>query len=196
MSDKPSEIKLPEYQSFSNDLKAAMLAVTPAEVQGLLLGMLSGGLDVEDKSWQPLLFDYTNDGLAWPIAVQKKTEQLLRFSQQELIDTDMALTLLLPDGEGKEGLFERSDAVAELVNHIISGIGLIGLDLRKLTTEGKEAISDLEEIAKLGIDEDDDLPEQALLLEQVIEHIKVCVLTLHADHGFVAKPNAKAPTVH
>ncbi|MGX9418507.1 UPF0149 family protein [Vibrio sp. WJH972] len=196
MSDKPSEIKLPEYQSFSNDLKAAMLAVTPAEVQGLLLGMLSGGLDVEDKSWQPLLFDYTNDGLAWPIAVQKKTEQLLRFSQQELIDTDMALTLLLPDGEGKEGLFERSDAVAELVNHIISGIGLIGLDLRKLTTEGKEAIGDLEEIAKLGIDEDDDLPEQALLLEQVIEHIKVCVLTLHADHGFVAKPNAKAPTVH
>lgn len=196
MSNKISEIQLPEYLPFTNDLKAAMLAITPAEVQGLLLGMLCGGLNVDDKSWQPLLSDYSNDGLAWPISVQTKAEHVLRHSHQQLIDTDMALTLLLPDDEGKEGLFDRSDAVAELVNHFISGLGLIALDFRKLTKEGKEALADLEEIAKLGIDEDDDLPEQALLLEQVIEHVKVCILTLHADHGFISKPDDKAPTVH
>jgi uncharacterized protein YgfB (UPF0149 family) len=196
MSDKPSEIQLPEYTSLSHDLKAAMLAVTPAELHGLLLGMLCGGLNVDDKSWQPLLFDYSNDGLAWPIAVQAKAEQLLHFSQQKLNDIEMALALLLPDREGKDGLFERSDAVAELVNHFISGLGLIALDFRTLSSEGKEALADLEEIAKLGIDEDDDLREQALLLEQVIEHVKACVLILHADHGFVAKPEDKAPTVH
>lgn len=196
MSDKSIELQLPEYLPFSHDLKAAMLAVTPAEVHGLLLGMLCGGLNINDNSWQPLLHDYSNDGLAWPIAVQAKAAQLLAFSQQELNGDDMALHLMLPDRDGKDGLFERSDAVAELVNHFISGLGLIALDLRQLTAEGKEALTDLEEIAKLGIDEDDDLGEQALLLEQVIEHVKACVLTLHADHGFVAKPEDKAPTLH
>lgn len=190
-----SEKQLPEYISFANDLKGAMLAVTPAEVQGLALGMLAGGLNVADKSWQPLLFDYTNDGMAWPIALIAKTEQLIAFSQQQLSSASLSLSLLLPEQDGFDGLFERADAVAELVNHFISGLGLIALDVRKLSSDGKEAIADLEEIAKLGLDENDDLQEQALLLEQVIEHVKACILTLHAEHGLKVD-DADKPTMH
>ena len=48
---------------------------------------------------------------------------------------------------------------------------------------------------KLGIDEDDDMQEQAILFEQVIEHVKACVLTIHAEFG--QKPvQEKAPTIH
>ena len=50
----------------------------------------------------------------------------------------------------------------------------------------KEALADLEEISKLGIDEDDDFSKQAILLEQVISMSKLVLLTIHADLG--AKP--------
>ncbi len=191
-----SEKQLPEYIPFANDLKAASLAVTPAEVQGLVLGMLAGGLNVNDKSWQPLLFDYTNDGMGWPVAVLTKTEQLIAFAQQEMSNVSMSLSLLLPEGEGESDLFDRADALAELVNHFISGLGLIALDVRRLSSDAKESLTDLEEIARLGLDEDDDLQEQALLLEQVIEHVKVCILTLHAECGFKGNAAESKPTVH
>ena len=68
-------------------------------------------------------------------------------------------------------------------------------ELKKASTDVKEALADLEEIAKLGIDEDDDMQEQAQLLEQVIEHVKACALTIHAEFG--QKPvEQKAPTIH
>ena len=45
-----SEITLPEYQSIAAELKSASLAVTPAELHGLLVGMLSGGLAINDQT--------------------------------------------------------------------------------------------------------------------------------------------------
>ncbi len=45
-----------------------------------------------------------------------------------------------------------------------SGLGLVGAQLNKASEGTKEALADLEEMAKLGIDEDD-LEEQAQLLE-------------------------------
>ncbi len=62
-----SEITLPEYQSIAAELKSASLAVTPAELHGLLVGMLSGGLAINDQTWQPILFDYTNEGMGCTI---------------------------------------------------------------------------------------------------------------------------------
>lgn len=60
-----SEVNYPAFPQLVNELKTAQLAVSPAELHGLLTGMISGGLAINDNSWQPLLFDYTNDGLGW-----------------------------------------------------------------------------------------------------------------------------------
>ncbi|WP_210444855.1 UPF0149 family protein, partial [Vibrio crassostreae] len=49
-----SETTLPDYLTVATELQSASLAVTPAEMHGLLTGMLSGGLNLADKSWQPL----------------------------------------------------------------------------------------------------------------------------------------------
>ncbi len=108
----------------------------------------------------------------------------------------MELSLLLPDEAGEEGLFALADGVSDFVNHFISGMGLAGIAIDKASDDAKEALADLEEIAKLGIDEDDDLGEQALLLEQVIEHVKACVLTIHAEFGARPESNENKPTIH
>ncbi|WP_045371791.1 YecA/YgfB family protein [Vibrio campbellii] len=191
-----SEITLPEYQSIAAELKSASLAVTPAELHGLLVGMLSGGLAINDQTWQPILFDYTNEGMGWPSSALGLAQSVFQVTVNELTGTSMELSLLLPDEVGEEGLFALADGLSDFVNHFISGMGLAGIAIDKASDDAKEALTDLEEIAKLGIDEDDDLGEQALLLEQVIEHVKACVLTIHAEFGARPESNENKPTIH
>ncbi|WP_322803136.1 YecA family protein [Vibrio alfacsensis] len=191
-----SEITLPEYQTIAAELKSASLAVTPAELHGLLVGMLSGGLAINDQTWQPILFDYTNEGMGWPATALACADSVFKVTVRELTGTSMELEFLLPDEPGEEGLFALADSLSEFVNHFISGLGLAGIALNKASDDAKEALADLEEIAKLGIDEDDDFGEQAQLLEQVIEHVKVCVLTIHAEFGARPESSDSQTTIH
>ncbi len=190
-----SESQLPDYLTLASELQSAGIAVTPSELHGLLTGMLSGGLNLTDKSWQPMVFDYTNDGMGWPMQVLKLAEKTLDATIGELTGSGMEISMLLPDEEASASLFDMADGLADWVNHFISGLGLVNAELKKASAETKEALADLEEISKLGIDEEDDMEEQAQLLEQVIEHVKACVLTIHAEFGRKPAEN-KAPTIH
>lgn len=192
MSDK----KLPDYLTFASELQSAGLAVNPAELHGLLVGMLSGGLNLTDKSWQPLIFDYVSEGMGWPTKALQLAEASLDAAIAELTGSGMEIEILLPDEEASASLFDIADGVADWVNHYISGLGLVGAELKKASNDVKEALADLEEIAKLGIDEDDDLEEQAQLLEQVIEHVKACALTIHSEFGQRKPEPQQAPTIH
>jgi len=191
-----SKKQLPEYLNFASELQYAGLAVNPSELHGLLTGMLSGGMNFSDKSWQPLVFDYVSEGMAWPSNVLSITQVVLDKTSDDLTQTSLELALLLPDEEAGATLFDVADGLADWVNHFISGLGLIGASLTKASKDTKEALADLEEIAKLGIDEDDDMQEQGDLLEQVIEHAKACVLIIHAEFGQKIMPSPPSPTIH
>ncbi|MCY9844970.1 YecA family protein [Vibrio caribbeanicus] len=191
-----SKKQLPEYLNFASELQFAGLAVNPSELHGLLTGMLSGGMNFSDKSWQPLVFDYVSEGMAWPSNVLSITQVMLDKTSDDLTQTSLELALFLPDEEAGATLFDVADGLADWVNHFISGLGLIGASLTKASKDTKEALADLEEIAKLGIDEDDDMQEQGDLLEQVIEHAKACVLIIHAEFGQKIMPSPPSPTIH
>ena len=191
-----SNITLPDYLTFASEMQSAGLAVNPSELHGLLTGMLSGGLSLTDKSWQPLIFDYTSEGMGWPTKSLALAQQTLEATTKELTGTEMELSLLLPDEEASASLFDIAEGVADWINHFISGLGLVNANLKQASVQAKEALADLEEMAKLGIDEEDDLQEQAILLEQVIEHIKVCVLTIHAEFGQKPALAESSPTIH
>lgn len=189
-----SEKIVPDYSVVAVELKSAGLSVRPAEIQGLLIGMISGGLSITDKSWQALIFDYTNDGMGWPDKALRVGTEIFKAAVTELTGSEIELSMLLADDN--EPLQEQADSLSEWVNHFISGLGLAGLTLKDAPKDVKEALGDLEEISKLGIDEDDDMQEQADLLEQVIEHVKACVLTVHAEYGLKVSSEKSAPTIH
>ncbi|MCF8779775.1 YecA family protein [Vibrio sp. IRLE0018] len=190
-----SKNQLPSYQVVADEMKMATLAVTPAELHGLLAGMISGGLSQQGQSWQPMLFDYTNDGMGWPSAALEQAQVLFNVTSAQLTSDEMVLNLLLPNFEGEEAIFALADALSDWVNHYISGLGLAGAALNNASEEAKEALADLEEMARLGVDEDDDLQEQAELLEHVIEHVKACALLIHAEFG-AKTSSSETPTIH
>lgn len=188
-----SEIKMPKFLAVELALQDSKLAVTPSELHGLLTGMISGGLSLDDQTWKPLIYDYTNDGMGWPDSAIQVGTQAFQSTIEELTSEKIALSLLIPDE--KETLMNRADGLSEWVNHFISGLGLVGLKMDNASDSLKEALLDLEEIARLGIDEDDDLEEQEALFEQVMEHVRICVLTIHAELGQKVHNDA-SKTVH
>lgn len=175
-----SQLSLPNYASVMSELNTAGIAVTPAEMHGLLVGMLSGGLSLEGDGWQPLMFDYTNDGMGWPMTCLAIAEQTLKVTKKEFSEDTFELSMLLPDDSDLQAY---AQAIGQWVSHFVSGLGLIDAQINKSSDESKEALQDLLEIARLEIDPDGDLKEQAMLLEQILEHVKVCVLTIHTDLG-------------
>lgn len=169
---------LPEYIAVESILQENHIAMTPAELHGLLTGFIAGQLP--EENWLRTLYDYTSDGEVWDDAAKSITQEIYEITRSEIDGEgiDLRLTLLQPDDAP---LMDRAEALADWVSLFISGIGLSGIEINKAPDSVKEIMNDLHEITQLGIDDEDDIEEQAALFEQVIEHVKVCVLTCFVE---------------
>ncbi|VEI46892.1 yecA family protein [Actinobacillus equuli] len=75
---------------------------------------------------------------------------------------------------------------------ILLGLGLAQPKLSRETDEIGEALDDLEEISKLGYNEDDDNNELLEAGEEVVEYLRVLTLFLHSHFAL----NVKQPKNH
>lgn len=214
-----SEVKLPAYDTVDAALKEQGLAVTPSELHGLLSGMICGGMAVDDESWVGPVSDYANEGTpltdgakavvrtvfdAVSAELGELAKALFTSTAAELADYEFNVSLLLPAEDAE--LMLRAEALSEWTTNFISGLGLMGMDKAKLSPEVTEAVSVLEEISQLGIDEDEDMAEQAQLFDNVVAYVPECVLTclveLSQRPGAVEEPAipgiepGEKPTLH
>ena len=184
-----SEVQLPAYETLESDLKAQGLAVTPSELHGLLSGMICGGLAVDGEQWLAPICDYANQGEALTDGAKRViravfnatsaelnqvTQTLFTSTAAELADVEFHVSMLLPAEDAE--LMLRAESLSEWVTNFISGLGLMGMDKQKLSDDVTEAVSALEEIAQLGIDEDESMDEQAMLFDNVVAYVPECVL--------------------
>ncbi|MGR5065815.1 UPF0149 family protein [Photobacterium sp. DNB22_13_2] len=185
-----SDPKLPAYETLEPMLKEQGLAVTPSELHGLICGMICGGMAVDGEQWLAPVCDYANQGDAMTDGAKTVvrsvfdaaarelgglTQTLFTSTAAELADVDFTVELLLP-GEDAE-LMLRAEALSEWVTNFISGLGLMGMNKQQLSDDVTEAVAALEEIAQLGVDEDEDMQEQAMLFDNVVAYVPECVLT-------------------
>lgn len=169
---------LPEYIAVEASLQDSNIAMTPAELHGLLTGFIVGQLPVTD--WLNALYDFTKDGIEWDEAAKSIAQEMYEITRAEIDGEgiDIRLTLLQPE---EAPLMDRAETLADWVSLFISGLGLSGIALDKAPQSVKEVMNDLSEITQLGIDEEGDMQEQESLFEQVVEHVKVCVLTCFVE---------------
>ncbi|MGF1760155.1 UPF0149 family protein [Photobacterium sagamiensis] len=214
-----SEVKVPAYDAVDAALKDHGLAASPSELHGLLSGMICGGLAVDDESWVGPVSDYANEGEpltdgakaavrtvfdAASTELGELATILFTSTAAELANYEFNISLLLPAEEAE--LMLRAEALREWTTNFISGLGLMGLEKSKLSPEVTEAVSVLEEISQLGIDEDEDMVEQVQLFDNVVAYVPECVLTclveLSQRPGAVEEPNipgigqGEKPTQH
>lgn len=170
---------------FKQLIQQLQINYTPAELHGFLSGLIAGG--IQDDSWKTLTYQFTNDGHAFS---QTELTALSQFYQQLGESFDEANTLYSLWLPNEENGFLLADNIAEWTSHFLLGLGLAQPKLQQETGEVKEAIEDLDEIAKLGYEEDDNNQELLDAGEEVIEYLRIITLFLHSHF---AKPSAKTP---
>ncbi|CRL46285.1 hypothetical protein SGGMMB4_04771 [Sodalis glossinidius str. 'morsitans'] len=190
----------PDYENLNRLLAAQAVALTAAEMHGLLSGILCGGK--QNDGWQFLVHKLTNDGLAFTQTLAGPLRELHQATATALADASFQFQLLLPaDDDGGAALFARVDALAGWVNHFLLGLGVVVVQLDKVQGDVREAIDDLRNIGQLGYDEDEDREELAQSLEEVIEYVRMAAILCHNDLNPPrpdddAAPAPAAPVLH
>ncbi|OSN10123.1 hypothetical protein AU512_10200 [Lonsdalea iberica] len=188
--------KLPGYEATEQLLQQHQVALTTAEMHGLISGILCGGN--HDDSWKTLVSELTNDGLSFPQALAQPLLEIYQITRNTLEDEGFMFQLYLPDDtQDNVTVFQRADGLAGWVNHFLLGLGMVQPRLEKTQGELKEAIDDLRNIAQLGYDEDEDQDQLAQSLEEVVEYVRVAAIMCHNEftHPVVTAPEQK-PTLH
>jgi len=185
----------PDYNALASALSQQGVGMTPAEMHGLLSGILCGGN--QDASWKTLVHDLTNEGMAFSQGLALPLQALHDSTASTLEEEGYLFQLMLPDEEDIT-VFDRADALAGWVNHFLLGLGVTQPKLEKVTGETGEAIDDLRTIAQLGYDEDEDQEELEQSLEEVIEYVRVAALLCHDTftRPQPTAPEVKKPTLH
>ncbi|MBP2168164.1 yecA family protein [Erwinia toletana] len=186
---------MPGYNTLASALTLQGVGMTPAEMHGLISGIICGGPG--DRNWQTLVHELTNEGLAFSQALSQPLQQLHQGISEMLEDDGFLFQLYLPD-EDDITVFDRADALAGWVNHFLLGLGVTQPKLDKVKGETGEAIDDLRTISQLGYDEDEDQEELENSLEEIIEYVRVAALLCH-DTFTRQQPTAveiKKPTLH
>ncbi len=186
---------MPGYAKVTQLLNQQNVGLTPAEMHGLISGILCGGNT--DSSWQPLVHDLTNEGLAFSQDLAQALREMHSATSDALEDDGFMFQLYLPDDE-ETTVFDRADGLAGWVNHFLLGLGMTQPKLDKVTGETGEAIDDLRNIAQLGYDEGEDQEELEMSLEEIIEYVRVAALLCHDTftHPEPTAPEVRKPTLH
>ena len=185
----------PDYNALASALSQQGVGMTPAEMHGLLSGILCGGN--QDASWKALVQDLTNEGMAFSQSLASPLQALRDSTANTLEEEGYLFQLMLPDDDDIS-VFDRADALAGWVNHFLLGLGVTQPKLEKVTGETGEAIDDLRTIAQLGYDEDEDQEELEQSLEEVVEYVRVAAILCHAEFAEPGPtaPEVRKPTLH
>ena len=136
-----------DYETVSAMLSQENIIVDAAEVQGILCGMLAGGMTADDQSWIEAISDVVNQGDGF--SGKAKTQIVVLFNEicQQYVDPDFILALCLPDDASP--INDRGSALLNWVHGSLLGFGLHQADLTGCSEDVKEALEDFTEIARM-----------------------------------------------
>lgn len=169
-----------DYESFSAMLSQESIIVDAAEVQGILCGMLAGGMTADDQSWIEALSDVVNQGDGFTATAKSHIIGLFSEICQQFVDPDFSFALCLPDDASP--INERGAALLGWVNGFLLGFGLHQADLTGCSADVKEALEDFTEIARMDEEmSEDEESEQALF--EVMEYVRITAMLCFNELG-------------
>lgn len=182
-----------KYADFVQLLAKYDMLASPAEVHGLIAGMLAGGLPSGEQSWQVHLNDLFNDGYALPVAFQRDIERLVKQTEVLFCSDEFAFHPLLPSDN--EPLDERTEAMAQWVQNFLVGFALVCHELAKAPDDIQELITDFNQIAQLSleIDSEDESNEQAFF--EIFEYVRMGAMACF-NHYALRPSSPKSATLH
>ena len=140
------------YTSFAALLNTSGHPVSPAELQGLLLGRCCAGAGFAGPGWLEEAQDLFDSEI--PSSLHAALLGLQEMVKAELIaQSSVSLTLLLPNDD--DPLAERTIAVGQWAQGFLSGFGG-NIGNTELSKDVREILEDLISIAQIQADDEED----------------------------------------
>ena len=163
----------------------------PAELHGLLCGLLCGEGELALDRWLQLACEALADGVELAPPVQNLLAKLLDYGVAQLSDPDGSITPLLPDDDAP--LPQRVDALSEWCQGLLYGLGIGHLEQRGgLSEDSREFLRDVADIAHVGFDAATDEADETAYVE-VVEYLRIGLLIIRQDLRLVDAPHAVSP---
>ncbi len=170
------------------------LGMDPAEVHGLLCGLLCAGMGHSDTGWMKVLSEMANEGNSFSSKIEHVITQIFNQTCQELIEGQFSLNLMIPDDDTP--INKRGLALIEWVQGFLAGFGMQQNDLTRCSEDVKEAMQDFTDIARMEEPMDED-EESERAFEEVVEYVRVSAIFCFGELGKSLLDDAPtSPRVH
>ncbi len=176
-----SELSNPSFDDLADELVVLGSDVSPAELHGVIVGRICGGMRYSTSAWVQSAFKF----LELPLAVGNTSEtanpvlvSLYAVSLQQLESNLFELTILLPEDD--VDIEQRVVAMSRWCEGFLMGFGTSGVtgDTR-LSAETSEALRDFAEFVQI----DPGQAESESDLMELVEYIRAAALTIFAEIG-------------
>lgn len=182
------------FEQIANELLINKVTSDPSELHGILCGMVSGGMNLDNQDWINSLADFINAGDKFPEEVDSLIYQVYEASVEQLLDGEFSFSMLLPDDLSP--IAERAQCLISWVQGFLLGFGVQQEGQHSISDEVKEALTDFSEIAKM----DSAMPEseeseQALF--EVEEYVRISAMLCFSELGKTGETDLSAfRTIH
>lgn len=153
---------------------------SPAELQGMLCGLLCGGKALSEKNWQSTALKFMDlDHITLDDEQAGNLNELYSLTVRLLEDVNFSFTPLLPSDEST--MTRRTQELGSWCQGLLHGLGVSGLSGEAtLTPDVADALRDLAQISQVSVEEDD-LEENEVYWLELVEYVKVAVLTIYTE---------------
>jgi uncharacterized protein YgfB (UPF0149 family) len=174
-----SDLAVTDYRSFAHQLAAFRLDLSPAEVQGVICGLVCAGDASADVRWLGSWIGAVSLDEGHGAACRR---QLLRIAQQtreQIEGEEGRFGLLLPGDE--QPLAERAEALTEWSQGFLYGLGLTGVSEARLSGQAREVMQDFAEITRMDLNDLEETEENEQALTELHEYIWVAAMLLREE---------------
>jgi len=171
--------QLPLYDQVNDALITLGALGTAAETHGLLCALMSAGINIQRMAWvDSLLASHLESTDEAANQAYEVLLQLFDLTHTYFTGDEFEFKLLLPDDE--QTLETRVDALAQWCQGYLTGLHLIGIKIEdNANPEVKECLEDLLKISQVEFTEADQQDQESeVYLEELIQHVRVAVLTI------------------
>lgn len=197
MTREDAAVELPDFDIVANLLiEEGVLAVSPAELHGLIAGQLAAGARFDADTLLRVFLELMDVSALKQESTKLGLIELYQRTLAQYESDDFDFALLLPDDE--QMLAQRAEALGSWCSGFLSGFGLHTRESQKLSAEAQEGLQDLAQIAQIAADTDVDSEEDEADLMEVQEYVRMAAMLMFNECNRVAEPDKEQtpPTLH
>ncbi|HOB60996.1 MAG TPA: UPF0149 family protein [Candidatus Competibacteraceae bacterium] len=173
-------------------LSRLLTPLDPAELHGLLCGLLCSDPTLDRARWLDLATEELIDGAELSATQADLLAKLLDYGIAQLHDPDGAVSPLLPDDDAP--LTQRTEALGRWCQGLLYGLGLGRVEQASpLSAESREFLGDVAVIAQAESASDDGDNADETAYTELVEYLRVGLLTIQQDVRHAVAPADPLP---